>query len=269
MRRPRPYRSHPPESRLDAVKRRGRTLRRRRQLFLVSAPLVVLVGVGAAGIALQDDGVRVVSADGGTTTSTGPPRTPSTTGAPPAGAPTTLVPAPTTSTTSSPGTSSPGTSTTAAPTPETTTTAVPVEPADLLARIELSSTTVVAGGTVAGELVVENRTGGPVELLDRECRPNWTVGLVGADGVTHEVAFPAICHPEPLTFPPGLTRLPFAVAATYHQCTPSPPPGSGALPCLPPPDIMPPLPPGRYEAKLVGTSPSLTAAPVPVEVVTG
>jgi hypothetical protein len=32
---------------------------------------------------------------------------------------------------------------------------------------------------------------------------------------------------------------------------------------------MPPLPAGRYEARLVGTSPSLTAAPVPVEVVTG
>ena len=265
MRRPRPYRSHPPESRLDAVKRRGRTLRRQRRLFLASGPLlVVLVGAGAAGVALQDDGVRVVSAGGGTTTSTGPPGTTATTGVPLEEGPTTLVPAPTTSTTSSPGTS-----TTTAPTPETTTTAVPVEPADLLARIDLTSTTVVAGGTFAGELLVDNRTDGPVHLLDGECQPKWTVALVGADGVSHEVAFPAICHPEPLTFPPGLTRLPFAVAATYHQCTPSPPPGSGALPCLPPPGGMPPLPAGRYEARLVGTSPSLTAAPVPVEVVTG
>jgi hypothetical protein len=227
--------------------------------------VVVLVGVGAAGVALQDDGVRVVSAGGGTTTtSTGPPQTPSTTGAPPAGAPTTLVPAPTTSTSSSPGTS-----TTTAPTPETTTTAVPVEPADLRARIELTSTTVVAGGTISGEVVVENRGDETVRLLDSGCQAKWTVALVGGDGVSHEAAFPSDCDPEPFTFPPGPTRLPFTVPVTYDTCTPSASAGSGTLQCLPPPDIMPPLPAGRYEARLVSTSPSLTAAPVAVEVVTG
>jgi hypothetical protein len=87
--------------------------------------------------------------------------------------------------------------------------------------------------------------------------------------VGHEAVFPSDCQAEPLTFPPGPTRLPFTVPATYSSCSPSAAAGSGTLACLPPPDIMPPLPAGRYEAKLVSTSPSLTAVPVPVEVVTG
>lgn len=277
---PRPTRSELPpdrDERLAAVKQRGRQLRQRRRLALVTGPaaavVVVGIAVAALGASAQDDGTRtVIAGDGASTTSSTAPSSTTSTTKPPSGEPgsTTVVPpatVPDEVTTTSTAEAPPGT----APTTTTTTTAPPQEPEApaLRARIELSATTVVSGGTLEGELVVTNEGAEAVRLLERGCRPKWTVFLRGVrrdGGWAHTLE----CGTEPLVFERGETRLPFTAPAVGLSCDDtvdiSHGPAQGQPSCVSV-NGPPPLPPGPYEATLGSTSPRLAADPVSVEVV--
>jgi len=134
-------------------------------------------------------------------------------------------------------------------------------PPQLSARIEVPTPTVPAGGSLDGTLVVTNTGTEAVPLVDGDCGSHWAVYFRPGD----LPAFPAICA-DPLVFPPGETRLPFAVPVARRACTPAEP-HAGLPRCLPPPDVMPPLAPGDYRLALTA-GPGLEAAEVPV-VVTG
>jgi hypothetical protein len=163
--------------------------------------------------------------------------------------------------------------------PPTTTTAAPTSPAtfpagQLSARIELPATTLVAGSTERGTLVVENDTGGPVRLTTGgavPCKPGWTVILTN-EQLRQEAAFTTICVPRPMTVPVGETRLPFTLLSEYQSCS-----ETGHAPdALTPPcvkdanglDTSPPLPPGEYRATFFSDiSRFIPVESVPVRVV--
>jgi len=183
-------------------------------------------------------------------------------------APTTPVPLPTTV---PPPTSTEPPTTTTVPAPPTstvpsTTITVPigsVPPAGALSSaIELPTTTLVGGSTVSGVLVVTNHTDKTINLTET-CSPDWEVGLQSAT-IPFNPAFPADCSTGPFLLQPGTNRLPFTLDVSYNACTN----GGGASPSVPPclTGGIPPLPPGPYQAILVGPS-ALSAKPVDVEVV--
>ncbi len=257
------------DERLAAVKRRGRQLRQRRRLAVVTGPVAGVVVVGVALAALnagaQDDGTRIATTgeEVSTSSSTVPSSTTSTTGEPGSTTSTTTEPDPatTTSTTEAPPGTSPETTTTTASPPEATALG-------LRARIELSATAVVSGGTVAGELVVANEGAEAVRLLERGCRPKWAVYLRGGE-FDGGWAYTLECGPAPLVFQRGETRLPFTVPAVGLTCSDTGSTSSGpaqGAPSCPSVNGPPPLPPGPYEARLGSTSPELSAEPVAVEV---
>lgn len=135
----------------------------------------------------------------------------------------------------------------------------------LTIRIRLPSTTLVAGATVHGTLVVTNHTHTTFNLT-HGCRPHWGVGL-GSSTIPFSPAFTTECASAPLLVPPGVNRLPFTLFVTYLRCLMS---GTGSTPDFPAcvnGNQMPPLPPGRYQAQLVSETPALSAAPVEVTVV--
>lgn len=143
----------------------------------------------------------------------------------------------------------------------------PLPPAGALSSvIDLPSTTLVAGTTVDGDLVVTNHTDKTINLT-QGCKPFWSVGLQSPT-IPYNPVEPTPCEPAPFLLAPGANRLPFELRVRYLGCStnsestsPSYPPCVGTEP--------PPLPPGSYEAVLVSQSPSLSAAPVNVEVVAG
>jgi len=126
------------------------------------------------------------------------------------------------------------------------------------ARVELPVTTIKAGTTVNGEVVVVNDTGKPIETTG--CGSVFQVGLRN----DHIEAVPswAACGQQ-ITIPVGESRYPVTVTATYAAC------GGQASPPLPPcaPRGMPPLPPGRYEAALYQAHDLIPAPPtIPIDV---
>jgi len=143
----------------------------------------------------------------------------------------------------------------------------PLPPAGALSSvIDLPSTTLEAGTTVDGDLVVTNHTDKTINLT-QGCKPFWSVGLQSPT-VPFNPAEPTVCELAPFLLAPGANRLPFELRVRYLGCStdsestsPSYPPCVGTEPR--------PLPPGSYEAVLVSESPALDAAPVNVEVVAG
>lgn len=107
--------------------------------------------------------------------------------------------------------------------------------------IALPSTTLVAGSTVNGALVVTNHTNGTINI-STGCKPFWQVGLQSPTMPFRPVE-PAICELAPFLLAPGENRLPFQL------------------------EVPSSFSPGSYQAVLVSQSPSLTATPVDVEVV--
>jgi hypothetical protein len=154
--------------------------------------------------------------------------------------------------------------------PATVSTVVPT--ADLTTRIELSSSTVVAGSKVHGTLVIDNNTDHSVSLdTPGECAGKWAVALTSPTasqnpGWTLECAMGLSA-----SLAPGAHRFPFTIYATYSGCTNDTSPGAvDTVHCLSgPAGRIPPLPPGDYEAALVTSSPGyLPVAPrVPVRIV--
>jgi hypothetical protein len=141
----------------------------------------------------------------------------------------------------------------------------PLPPAGALSTvIDLPSTSLVAGTTVDGDLVVTNHTDRTINLT-QGCKPFWSVGLQ-SQTIPFNPVEPAVCEVAPFFLAPGANRLPFQLRVRYEGCSSN---SESASPSLPPcvGTEPPPLPPGSYEVVLVSQSPGLSAAPVNVRVV--
>jgi hypothetical protein len=137
-------------------------------------------------------------------------------------------------------------------------------PPELTDRIVLERTDVTAGTPIKGTLVVMNRGHSPINL-NRGCGPKYVVVLTN-HWFPPAVGFSADCRTAPFIIAPGETRLAVTVLTTYQSCTTARQATSRTPACLHGNQPMPPpLPPGRYEAVLVGSGLPLPApAPVPV-----
>jgi hypothetical protein len=164
-------------------------------------------------------------------------------------------------------TSSSGTSASRGPTPSPAPIAaaglVPA-PRGLTDRLILRQTRVTAGTAITGALVVTYRGRTPINL-NRECRPQYAVALTN-HRLPPLVGFRADCSTAPFVIKPGENRLAVTVATTYLGCTQDARQATSTLPaCLHGRRLMPSLPPGSYQAVLVGDGLPLPA-PAPVTV---
>jgi hypothetical protein len=129
----------------------------------------------------------------------------------------------------------------------------------LSARVVLPSTTLIAGSSVHGEVIVHNNTGHVVKA--HGCETLFQVAL-GNGAVQPHVAFLA-CS-QPFTIAPGASRYPVTVEARYLACTPGRPYGS--VPSCQPNGAAPALPEGRYHATLFQQPRNLVPTPAPVTI---
>ena len=113
----------------------------------------------------------------------------------------------------------------------------------LSARFELPTHRVVAGGTIAGQVIVDNGTGKPI--WTNGCGPVFAVGLVGATA-NYEVIRPACV--KPTTIPTGRSVYSVVVHTVYSGCTMEGPDSVDTPRCTE--DGSAPLPPGEYQARL-------------------
>jgi hypothetical protein len=141
--------------------------------------------------------------------------------------------------------------------PRATASAPPVS-----VRLILPLRTMTAGSQMTAHVVVSNNTGHAIR--EPGCLSLFQVALTSSTYRPH-VSWLACL--QRLTIPAGRTSYTVKVQATYLQC------GQGhaqpALkPCLPGKQKMPPLPPGRYKAKLFIQVRQLAPAPpaIPVRV---
>jgi hypothetical protein len=125
-------------------------------------------------------------------------------------------------------------------------------------QISLDHTRGVAGKTINGYLIVENK-GPAINLTPRTrqvsgrtmpgCQPAFQVYLSN-NKVTQTVAFSDVCSTAPFTIGHGTTRLPVTLVTTYTACQqlPNSDPTAQVPSCLI--SGEPPLPPGTYNAKV-------------------
>jgi hypothetical protein len=126
-------------------------------------------------------------------------------------------------------------------------------PPPVTTRLELASDSVVAGGSLRGVLVVDNRSEAPLE--EPICGA-WTVELANHSVPVRPISLMK-CGPGPV-FPTGVHHYAFSVDASYPY---------GVGPPVGPDHGPPPLAPGDYRAVFVQASMKMpTPAPVPVRV---
>ena len=120
----------------------------------------------------------------------------------------------------------------------------------LSATLSLSSTSVPAGGTLTGKVIVENNTGAALHPV--------TCGLYQAvlanNSYQPEIPWP-LCATL-TTIPVGRSSYPVTILARYYDCVPN-----NSPPCV----DQQPLPPGTYQAK-VSTMSLTLPVPAPVAV---
>ena len=165
--------------------------------------------------------------------------------------------------TTSPGTSS---SSSGAPSvsPAPATGLVPA-PRGLTDRLVLEQTRVTAGTPIKGTLVVTYRGRAPINL-NHHCRPQYAVAVTN-HRFQQAPGFFSFCLPAPFIIKPGENRLAVTVYTTYLECSEVASQATKSSPaCLHGREVMPSLPPGRYEAVLVGDGLPLPA-PAPVSVI--
>ncbi|MHB8438952.1 MAG: hypothetical protein ACYDD4_07300 [Acidimicrobiales bacterium] len=138
-------------------------------------------------------------------------------------------------------------------------------PGVLTTTIELPSTTLVAGTTVPGTLVVRNDTVSTINLT-QGCRSFWAVGLQ-SPAVPFKPAFPALCSTDPLLIVSGTNRFPFELHVAYSSCAMAPGGAGGGAPPCGANDMPPGLPPGRYQVIVVSETPVIHAEPLSVTVI--
>jgi hypothetical protein len=153
---------------------------------------------------------------------------------------------------------------TVSPAPATTTGLIPA-PRGLTDRLVLRQARVTAGTPIKGTLIVTYRGRAPINLT-RRCSPQYAV-VVTNHRFPPEAAFASSCSLLPFMMKPGENRLPVTVLTTYLGCSEVRKQATSSTPaCLRGRQKMPPLPPGRYEAVLVGDGQLPLPAPVPVPV---
>jgi hypothetical protein len=131
------------------------------------------------------------------------------------------------------------------------------ERATVTTRVVLQSTTMTAGSSMSGHVIVENNTGG---ALKRDgCGSLFSVFLSNTF-ITPHPFFPACI--QIFTIPVGQSSYPVTVDATYLEC--AGPLGNGR-PCSERNGhaVMPSLPPGEYQATLWG---NIVPTPPPIAV---
>ncbi len=143
-------------------------------------------------------------------------------------------------------------------------------PAGVTDRIALARTTVPSGTVIHGTLVVENRSGHQIALLDPHgCQPSMAVALTSAT-LAPVVGFSAICIGRPLVLYPGATRFPADVITTALGCIPgTTSDASASVPACLPGGGPPPLATGTYHAVLVGRGLALPPASIKVTLSAG
>jgi hypothetical protein len=141
----------------------------------------------------------------------------------------------------------------------------PTSPGGLTDRLVLQQTHVTAGTPIKGWLVVTYRGRAPVNI-SRGCLPHYEV-VVTNHRFPAQVAFPANCEVGPFVIKPGENRLAVTAETRYLMCTQVARLATSIMPaCLQGRQKFPPLPPGRYEAVLVGGLPLPLPAPAPIPV---
>lgn len=120
----------------------------------------------------------------------------------------------------------------------------------LSATLDLSSTSVPAGGALAGTVIVENNTGAAVHAT--------TCGIYQAALASnnYQPNMPWRLCATQTTIPVGRSSYPVTILADYYDCVPNNTP-----PCV----DQKPLPPGNYQVKVSTISPSLPL-PQPVDI---
>lgn len=119
---------------------------------------------------------------------------------------------------------------------------IPVASPSLSATLVLPTNTVRAGGEIAGKIVVENPTGRDIHLTG--CHSIFEVLLVSSTYRPDSIWLNCL---QRFTIPTGRSIYSTLVSASLSGCVQ--PGGMGNLPaCLPPPNVMPPLPRGAYWA---------------------
>jgi hypothetical protein len=113
----------------------------------------------------------------------------------------------------------------------------------LSARIAVPLRSMTAGSSIKGRLVVTNNTGAAIHA--------WGCGTLFQVALTSRTYHPDVAWPtclQRLTIPAGVTSYRVTVSATYLSCSESQSPGTTRA--CPPGGGMPPLPAGKYRAKL-------------------
>lgn len=133
----------------------------------------------------------------------------------------------------------------------------------LSVQIDLTTTVAVAGNPIKGVLVVKNPHASI--NLNHGCRPQFAVTLSNRR-FPPDAVFPLPCSIKPFIITHGTNRLPFTVSTGYPGCTQ---PGGGPITPTSPSciggNMIPPLPPGTYQAVFNNFGMSLpTPRPVPV-----
>jgi len=143
-------------------------------------------------------------------------------------------------------------------------------PAGVTDRIALDRTTVPSGTVIRGTLVVENRSGHQIALLDPHgCQPSMAVALTSAT-LAPVVGFSAVCIGRPLVLHAGANRFPADVITTALGCIPgTTSDASASVPACLPGGGPPPLATGTYHAVLVGRGLALPPASIKVTLSAG
>ena len=140
----------------------------------------------------------------------------------------------------------------------------------LMVRIVLDDTQGMAGAAIQGQALITNNTGGALTV--RACPDDWlSVGLASETVQFDPPVSAVLCTgPQWPTVPTGTSSWPVTVGTTFLGCS-SPGEGFVANPQIPPcigepggdAPIVPPLPPGRYEVRVIvrGLSPEPTLTP--------
>jgi heat shock protein HslJ len=134
----------------------------------------------------------------------------------------------------------------------------------LSATLELPTTTVEAGGTIEGEVVVQNDTGAPIEL-EMVCGSPFFIELRGDAAPQVLARTTAGCMPG-LTLPVGASRWPVTVTTEYGMCRPVDGLGDPDTPACSADGSMPTLPPGTYTAEVRSEEGAPSVAGATIEV---
>jgi len=120
-------------------------------------------------------------------------------------------------------------------------------PDPALVDVELDATTVEAGGTLSGQVVVSNNTGEPIDIS--YCGAEFAVVLENDEVDQQLISDLCIWQGELV---PGVSTFEVEVSAKYGSCVtigPVEPEPDAMVACLPEGRI-PPLPPGEYATRL-------------------